>query len=394
MAYYVELSGGKIAPAVKLSGGGLVPGARLSGGSIYATGSGGGGPVNLQSKSVSYTPTESAQTDQVTADQGYDGLSEVDVSVGAISSTYVGSGITRRSSSNLYRSGSTITAPAGYYENSASKSVITGPNPYLSYAEIDNNGDLYVDIEEGDGWRQEGTTGASLTGAFSVQAAQMIYPSSSDQTIASGKYLTGAQTIKGVTTTNLSAGNIKKDVVVEVGDSADPDRILSITGTYEGGGGGATFNFTGATDKLWGGMAKALVDGTYKSGSVTFTTAFTNSWQTLIDTGLTTLEGFCAWMRDATSTASNQQDNDYLIFNVLSSGNLDYVGLQRPTGGINTTPPGKRHTNMVQGTNFESAGIQGAIRINGGIIEYKGRYNKNASYQIFPTNTPIEWIAW
>ena len=127
MAYYVELSGGKIAPAVKLSGGGLVPGARLSGGSIYATGSGGGGPVNLQSKSVSYTPTESAQTDQVTADQGYDGLSEVDVSVGAISSTYVGSAVPRKTSSDLSASGATVTAPSGYYENSASMTV-TDPN--------------------------------------------------------------------------------------------------------------------------------------------------------------------------------------------------------------------------------------------------------------------------
>ena len=79
--------------------------------------------------------------------------------------------------------------------------------------------------------------GIKYTGSIQSQAAQTIYPSTSDQTISSGVYLSGIQTVKGVLLTNLSAGNIKKDVVVKVGDSADDDRITSITGTYEGGGG-------------------------------------------------------------------------------------------------------------------------------------------------------------
>lgn len=76
----------------------------------------------------------------------------------------------------------------------------------------------------------------SNTEQLATQAATTFHPSTTDQTIASGKYLTGAQTIKGVLLTNLSAGNIKKDVVVKVGDSADDDCVTSVTGTYEGGG--------------------------------------------------------------------------------------------------------------------------------------------------------------
>jgi hypothetical protein len=60
------------------------------------------------------------------------------------------------------------------------------------------------------------------TKQLTVQAAQTITPSTSDKTIASGRYLTGTQTIKG--DANLVAGNIKKGV-----------SIFGVTGTHEGG---------------------------------------------------------------------------------------------------------------------------------------------------------------
>lgn len=124
----------------------------------------GGSAPALETLQLSYLPTESLISDTQTPQQGYDGFDEVQVTVSAIPSSYVGSGVTR-------------------------------------------------------------------------QAAQTIHPSTSDQSIATNQYLTGAQTIKGVLLTNLLAENIKKDVVVKVGDSTDDDCVTSVTGTYEGSGG-------------------------------------------------------------------------------------------------------------------------------------------------------------
>lgn len=103
---------------------------------------GGASGASLQSKTVS--PSESAQT--VKADNGYDGLSQV--TVNAVSKTYVGSGVTKKS-------------------------------------------------------------------------AATYTPGTSDQSIASGQYLNGTQTIKG--DSNLTAANIKNGV-----------KIFNVTGSYAG----------------------------------------------------------------------------------------------------------------------------------------------------------------
>ena len=73
----------------------------------------------------------------------------------------------------------------------------------------------------------------SLTASVTTKGAATYNTATSDQTIAAGQYLTGAQTIKAVTTSNIVAGNILKGVVVKVGDANDAGRIKNITGTAD-----------------------------------------------------------------------------------------------------------------------------------------------------------------
>lgn len=67
------------------------------------------------------------------------------------------------------------------------------------------------------------TNNGRVTGSIQSQAAQTITPGASDKTIASGKYLSGTQTIKG--DANLLAENIKSGI-----------SIFGVTGTYESSG--------------------------------------------------------------------------------------------------------------------------------------------------------------
>ena len=76
---------------------------------------------NAIAKNTSVTPTESAQTIG-----GANYMMEGAVTVAAISSNYVGSGVTQRTSSDLSASGATVTAPSGYYASSATKTIASG----------------------------------------------------------------------------------------------------------------------------------------------------------------------------------------------------------------------------------------------------------------------------
>lgn len=141
---------------------------------------------SLQTKTKSYTPTESAQSESVTADGGYDGLDTVSISVGAISSTYVGSGIARKTSSDLTVSGATVTVPSGYYENGGSTSVASGTEgtPTATKGTVSSHSiTVTPSVTNSAGY----ITGSTKTGtAVTVSASELV--SGSETKTANGTY--------------------------------------------------------------------------------------------------------------------------------------------------------------------------------------------------------------
>ena len=179
---------------------------------------------SLQTKTA--TPSTSEQT--VTPDSGYDGLSSVTVEA-------------------------MPTAALG--------------TPTIS---VDSAGKITATVEQSAaGYVEAGSK--SATKQLTTKAAATITPGTSNQTIASGTYLTGAQTIKG--DANLVAGNIKSGV-----------SIFGVAGSFAGSGGGGSsdnnceaYHITSASAKLnfkTTGTVKVWGYGTATSGYQTHVYAF------------------------------------------------------------------------------------------------------------------------
>lgn len=122
-------------------------------------------------------------------------------------------------------SAQTVTPDSGY---DALSKVTVNAMPTATQAtpsiEVSSGGLITAKATQSAGYVAAGTK--SATKQLTVQAAQTITPGTADKTIASGRYLTGTQTIKG--DSNLVAGNIKSGV-----------SIFGVAGSYEGSGGGS-----------------------------------------------------------------------------------------------------------------------------------------------------------
>ena len=160
----------------------------------------------LQSKTI--TPTESQQT--VSPDSGYDALSSV--TVNAISSTYVGSGIEQRDDTDLTASGATVTVPAGYYADEETKSVENGELYYPTLS-IDNTTGKITAVAEvkTSGYLAEGAKKTYIY-PMSVQERTTITPTESSQVaVQSYKYTLGNVSVAAIPSDYIGSGITRRD---------------------------------------------------------------------------------------------------------------------------------------------------------------------------------------
>ena len=155
-------------------------------------------------------------------------------------------------SSDLTASGATVTAPAGFYASNATKSVasgtVTAPASITGSSASVSTGTNTLTLSKTvsvtpsvstAGYVSAGTAGnssVSLTASVTTKGAATITPGTSNQTIASGTYLTGTQTISGdseLKSANIVAGKtifgVSGSAQIPVISQDSVSKVLSIS---------------------------------------------------------------------------------------------------------------------------------------------------------------------
>lgn len=234
-----------------------------------------GSTINNQNKTV--TPSTSQQS--ITADSGYTGLGTVTVSAMP----------TGTATSPTSISGTSASVSTGTNTLTLSKTISVTPRVTTA------------------GYVSSGTAGnssVSLTASVTTKSAATYTPTTSNQTIASGTYLTGTQTISG--DSKLIASNIKKGV-----------SIFGVTGTYEG-------------------------SGSANIGTKTITPSSETS-STLSFTGLSG-EPIAFFLRNISTMSSSSSSSSRYVFNMLYDGSSVKGNEYVRSGNINPITSGYSYT--------------------------------------------------
>lgn len=172
---------------------------------IQQTGTSSGGGANLQTKTATYTPTTSQQTDTVSPDTGYDGLSSVGVTVNAVpmASFYTG-------------------ADGDFFTENNNRVFKVIPFTDLDSGEGDVAGFI------SDGTHQEGDPLV-----YSVVSATTIIPTESTQTVGGKNYMMeGTVTVNAIPSNYVGSGITRRDDDDMSGVVDDPYYVVSAQSGY------------------------------------------------------------------------------------------------------------------------------------------------------------------
>ena len=274
---------------------------------------------------TSVTPTESSQTIG-----GAYTMMEGPVTVNAIPSNYVGSGITQRSSSDLSASGATVTAPAGYYASNATKTVASGTEgtPTATKGTVSDHAvTVTPSVTNTAGYINGGTktgTGVSVTAAELVSGSQTVTENGT------------------VDVTNLA------EIVVAVEGGGSGMQVATKTTTlataaasisFSGLSGEPTsFAITSASDLATGASpyktAAVVFDGTSLHGQIVTNTSNANA-----SYSSTFTKSYSNGTLTVTGTGTNFQANQYRLVYTYggNSANLGTDDVQVGSGATSVT---------------------------------------------------------
>ena len=276
--------------------------------------------VDAIASGTSVTPTESSQIIGGSAV-----MMQGAVTVNAIPSNYVGSGITSRSSSDLSASGATVTAPSGYYASSATKTIASGTagTPTATKGAVNNHSiSVTPSVTNTTGY----ITGSTKTGtAVSVSASELV---SGSQTITENDTY-DVTNLASVTVNVSGGGGGNLTVASKTTTLSAASSSIQFTGLS---GNPNSFVVTSSADQTTGGtkVVSLAYDGTNLFG-MDITTQMEN------DTGFT--KSYSSGTLTITATTAQFQANEYKLVYTYggSSSDIHTADVQVGSGATSIT---------------------------------------------------------
>lgn len=182
-----------------------------------------------------------------------------------------------------------------------------------------------------------------VTQSITTQGATNYYAKTSAQTISSGRYLTGNLVIGALSHANLSAGNIKKGVTINIHNGST--NVWSVTGTWEGYVANTSSPYNrGVWASGWNiaGCAKPTGTGYYTSNPTRFIQYNTTSFRVVLNRTDPGNNGWFFFLPIKPMNGINNINISYIGNWGLSSSNPMCLGVvaTQPPNGIQTSAGG------------------------------------------------------